>query len=191
MLAAVIAVAAVGTLIFGGFNPVVLAMALLAIGLSLAPGLASRTVWGGWLGLIALTLGLGLIVQTLAPEAALIFVWPGLLAAAAAAVTAFTGPALDRPAGLAPSALAGVLGGAWLVGMAHFVFLGVGIDLPGALALIGLLVLLLVRPLAPATRLARPVLIGAAACLLLACGLSAAARWAEPTAVTSPPAATG
>ena len=190
VLAAVIAVAAVGTLIFGGFNPVVLAMALLAIGLSLAPGLASRTVWGGWLGLIALTLGLGLIVQTLAPEAALIFVWPGLLAAAAAAVTAFTGPALDRPAGLAPSALAGVLGGAWLVGMAHFVFLGVGIDLPGALALIGLLVLLLVRPLAPATRLARPVLIGAAACLLLACGLSAAARWAEPTAVTATRTAT-
>ena len=191
VMAAGVAVTTIAVQVFGGLDLVVLAMALPALGLSLFPGLASRTVWGGWLGLIGLTLGLGLILQTLAPEAALIFVWPGLLAAAAATVTAFTGPALDRPAGLAPSALAGVLGGAWLVGMAHFVFLGVGIDLPGALALIGLLVLMLVRPLAPATSLARPVLIGAAACLLLACGLSGAARWAEPTAVTAPRTATG
>tara|TARA_R110002051_G_scaffold118372_3_gene192111 strand:- start:156 stop:2048 length:1893 start_codon:yes stop_codon:yes gene_type:complete len=189
-IAAVIAVATVGALIFGGFNPVVLAMAVLAIGLSLVPGLASRTVWGGWLGLIALTLVLGLIVQTLAPEAALIFVWPGLLAAAAAAITAFAGPELNRPAGLAPSAVAGVLGGAWLIGMAHFVFLGVGIDLPGAMALIGLLVLILVRPLAPAAGMVRAVLIGAAACLLIACSLSAAARWAEPTAVIATRTAT-
>ena len=66
--------------------------------------------------------------------------------------------------------------------MGHFVFLGVGIDLPGAMALIGLLVLMLVRPLAPATGLTRAVLIGAAGCLLIACSLSAAAHWAEPTA---------
>ena len=189
--AAVIGVATVATLAVGGFNVVILVLALLSLGLTLAPGLASRTVWGGWLGLIALTFGLGLVVQTVAPEAALIFVWPGLLAAVAAAITAVSGPGLDRPAGLAPSAVAGVVGGAWLFGMAHFVFLGVGIDLPAAMALIGLLVLMLVRPLAPAAGMVRVVLIGAAACLLVAGGLSAAARWAEPTAVTSPPAATG
>ena len=182
VIAAVTGVAAGAALIFGGFSPVVLAMAVLAIGLSLVPGLASRTVWGGWLGLIALTLGLGLIVQTLAPEAALIFVWPGLLAATAAAITAFAGPGLDRPAGLAPSAVAGVLGGAWLIGMAHVVFLGVGMDLPGALALIGLLVLMLLRPLAPTAGLARAVLVAAVAALLIATGVSAAARWAEPAA---------
>lgn len=182
VLAAVIAVATIAVQIFGGFNPVILALALPALGLTLFPGLASRTVWGGWLGLIVLTLGLGLILQTLAPEAALIFVWPGLLAATAAAATAFSGPDLERPAGLAPSAVAGVLGGAWLIGMGHFVFLGVGIDLPGAMALIGLLVLMLVRPLAPATGLTRAVLIGAAGCLLIAFSLSAAAHWAEPTA---------
>lgn len=182
VIAAVTGVAAGAALIFGGFSPVVLAMAVLAIGLSLTPGLASRTVWGGWLGLIALTLGLGLVVQTLAPEAALIFVWPGLLAATAAAVTAFAGPELDRPAGLAPSAVAGVLGGAWLIGMAHVVFLGVGMDLPGALALIGMLVLMLVRPLAPTAGLARWVLVAAVAALLIAAGVSAAARWAEPAA---------
>ena len=74
--------------------------------------------------------------------------------------------------------------------MAHFVFLGVGIDLPGAMALIGLLVLILVRPLAPAAGMVRAVLIGAAACLLIACSLSAAARWAEPTAVIATRTAT-
>lgn len=181
-VAAVIALATVGALVLGGFSIVVLVMALLAIGLTLVPGLASRTVWGGWLGLIALTLGLGLIVQTIAPEAALVFVWPGLLAAAAAAITAFSGPGLDRPAGLAPSAVAGVLGGAWLIGLGHFVFLGVGMDLPGAMALIGLLVLMLVRPLAPAPGLTRAVLVAAAAGLLIAGGVAAAGRWAEPTA---------
>lgn len=181
-LAAVIVLATVGALVLGGFSIVVLVMAVLAIGLTLVPGLASRTVWGGWLGLIALTLGLGLIVQTVAPEAALVFVWPGLLAAAAAAITAFAGPGLDRPAGLAPSAVAGVLGGAWLIGLGHFVFLGVGMDLPGAMALIGLLVLMLVRPLAPAPGLTRFVLVAAAAGLLIAGGVSAAGRWAEPTA---------
>ncbi|WP_339931319.1 M20/M25/M40 family metallo-hydrolase [uncultured Brevundimonas sp.] len=182
VMAAVVAVATVGTLVVGGFNIVILALALLSVGLTLVPGLASRTVWGGWLGLIALTLGLGLIVQILAPEAALIFVWPGLLAAAAAAITAFSGPGLDRPAALAASAVAGVLGGAWLFGMAHFVFLGVGIDLPAAMALIGLLVLMLIRPLAPTAGMVRPVLIAAVTCLLIASGLSAAARWAEPAA---------
>jgi hypothetical protein len=181
-LAVLIALATAAALIFGGFNIVVLVMALPALGLTLVPGLASRTVWGGWLGLIALTFSLGLIVQTIAPEAALVFVWPGLLAAAAAAITAFAGPGLDRPAGLASSAVAGVLGGAWLIGLGHFVFLGVGMDLPGAMALIGLLVLMLVRPLAPAAGLTRFVLIAAAAGLLIAGGVSAAGRWAEPTA---------
>lgn len=67
------------------------------------------------------------------------------------------------------------------MGLGHFVFLGVGMDLPGALALIGLLALLFLRPLAPPVATVRPVLIGAAACLILACGLTLAARFAEPT----------
>ncbi|MNT59817.1 hypothetical protein D3C86_1770730 [compost metagenome] len=67
------------------------------------------------------------------------------------------------------------------MGLGHFVFLGVGMDLPGALALIGLLALLFLRPLSPPVSAIRPVLIGAAACLVLACGLSLAARFVEPT----------
>lgn len=186
VIAAVIAVATIGTLVVGGFSIVIMVMGLLALGLTLTPGIAARTAWGGWLGLITMTFSLGLIVQILAPEAALIFVWPGLLAAVAAAITAFAGPGLDRPVSLAASAVAGVFGGAWLFGMAHSVFLGVGIDLPGALALIGLLVLMLVRPLTPPAGMVRAVMIAAVACLLIAGGLSATARWAEPTAVIAP-----
>ena len=61
--------------------------------------------------------------------------------------------------------------------------LGVGMDLPGALALIALLVLMLARPLAPSGLGARRALAAAAgACLLLGCGLSLAGRTAEPPA---------
>jgi len=120
-------------------------------------------------------------VQGAAPEAALLFVWPALLAATAAALAALIGADLTRPVALIPPAVAAVLGGAWLMGLGHFVFLGVGMDLPGALALIALLALLFLRPLAPPVGAVRPVLIGAAACLLLACGLTVAARFAEST----------
>jgi len=44
-----------------------------------------------------------------------------------------------------------------------------------------LLVLLFLRPLSPPVSATRPVLIGAATCLFLACGLSLAARFVEPT----------
>ena len=63
--------------------------------------------------------------------------------------------------------------------LAHPVFLGVGMDIPGVLALMALLVLLFARPLAPEH--ARATLAaGATACLILACGLSLTARYAEP-----------
>ena len=58
-------------------------------------------------------------------------------------------PGLGNPRALAPVGIAAVIGGAWLFGVGHAVFLGVGMDLPGALALIGLLTLMLVRSLPP------------------------------------------
>ncbi|WP_292037862.1 MULTISPECIES: M28 family peptidase [unclassified Brevundimonas] len=168
-------------LLVGGFSPVLLGAGVIAAALSLWPVKAPTSTWGGWVGLIALVFLFGCIVQGAAPEAALLFVWPALLAAIAAALAALISPGLTRPAGLIPSAVAGVLGGAWLMGLGHFVFLGIGMDLPGALALIGLLALLFLRPLSPPVGAVRPVLIGAAACLVLACGFSLAARFAEPT----------
>ncbi|WP_296174188.1 M28 family peptidase [uncultured Brevundimonas sp.] len=176
-----VAILTVLVLLIGGFSPIMLSAGVIAAGLSLWPIKAPTSTWGGWLGLIALVFLLGCMVQGAAPEAALLFVWPALLAATAAALAALISPDLTRPVSLIPAAVAGVLGGAWLMGLGHFVFLGIGMDLPGALTLIGLLALLFLRPLSPPVGAVRPVLIGAAACLILACGLNLAARFAEPT----------
>jgi hypothetical protein len=180
-VAVVIAVLTLLVVLIGGFSPVMLGAGVIAAALSLWPVKAPTSTWGGWLGLIALVFLFGCAVQGTAPEAALLFVWPALLAAAAATLSALISPDLKRPSSLMPAAIAGVVGGAWLMGLGHFVFLGVGMDLPGALALIGLLALLFLRPLSPPVGATRPVLVGAAACLILACGLSLAARFAEPT----------
>ncbi|MBX9617214.1 MAG: M20/M25/M40 family metallo-hydrolase [Caulobacteraceae bacterium] len=179
LLAGVVLVAVAASLLLGGFDPVILVAGAVALILSLWSQAAPRTVWGGWLGLIALVFVLGCAAQAAAPEAALVFLWPGLLAALAAAACALTGARLEHPRSLAPAAIATVLGGAWIVTLAHPVFLGVGMDLPGVLALMGLLVLLFARPLAP-THARATLAAGAAACLILAVGVSLTARFAEP-----------
>ncbi len=180
IVAGTIAVAAVAALVLGGLNPIVIGAAVLAVGLSLFRGLAARSTWGGWTGLIGLILILATAAQALAPEAAFLFVWTGLLAAFAAALAAVLDPGLTRPRSLAPAAVAAALGSAWIMGQTHTVFLGIGMDLPGVLVLLGLLVLMLVRPLSPRQGLARPLLIAATAALLIGAGLSVAALVMEP-----------
>ncbi|AYG94768.1 M20/M25/M40 family metallo-hydrolase [Brevundimonas naejangsanensis] len=174
------AVLTAAVLLVGGFSPVLLALGVVAVGLSLWPGRAERTAWGGWLGLIALVFVVGCALQAAAPEAALLFVWPALLATTAAALAASLDPTLTRPIGLAPAAVATVLGGAWLLGIGHVVFLGVGMDMPGALALIALLVVLFARPLAPDATARRLVLFAAAACLIAGVGLNLSAHMLAP-----------
>ncbi|MDQ7811246.1 M20/M25/M40 family metallo-hydrolase [Brevundimonas sp.] len=191
LTAVALAAAAVAALALGGFgNPVVIGASIVAIGLSLAPGLAARTTWGGWTGLIALTLLIGAAAQTVAPEAAFLFIWPGLLAAVAAALASVLDPGLTRARSLAPIAVAATLGVGWLIGLSHPVFLGVGLDLPGVLVLLGLLALMLVRPLSPEQGAARPWLMAALAVLVLGAALSGWARLAEPMPVP-PPAVDG
>jgi hypothetical protein len=180
IVAGAIALAAVVALALGGLNPIVIGAAGVAVGLSLFPGLAARSTWGSWTGLIGLILILAIPAQALAPEAAFLFVWTGLLAAVAAALAAVLDPGLTRPRALAPAAFAAVLAGSWILAQAHGVFLGVGMDLPGVLVLLGLLVLMLVRPLSPGQGLARPLLVAAAAALLIGGGLSVAAQVMEP-----------
>ena len=180
IVAGAIAVAAVTALVLGGLNTIVIGAAVIAVGLSLFPGLASHSTWGGWTGLIGLILILGMVAQALAPEAAFLFVWTGLLAAVAAALAALLDPSLTRTPSLAPATFAAVLGGGWIMAQAHGVFLGVGMDLPGVLVLLGLLVLMLIRPLGPEQGLARPLLIAAAAALLFGGGLSVAGQVMEP-----------
>jgi len=179
LLAGVVIAAVAAVMVTNGFDAVVLGAGGVAIALSTWSQTAPKTPWGGWLGLIALILLLGCVAQATAPEAALIFVWPGLVAALAAAGCALIGARLQSTRSLIPAVLATVLGGAWILTLAHPVFLGVGMDIPGVLALMALLVLLFARPLAPEH--ARATLAaGAAACLILACGLSLTARYAEP-----------
>ncbi|MBU3975079.1 MAG: M20/M25/M40 family metallo-hydrolase [Alphaproteobacteria bacterium] len=185
LVAGGLALAAVVALVLGGVNVIVIGAALIAVGLSLAPRLAARSTWGGWTGLIGLILVLGGAAQALAPEAAFLFVWTGLLAAVAAGLAAFLDPGLARAPALAPAAVAAVLGAGWIMGLAHTVFLGVGMDLPGVLVLLGLLVLMLVRPLSPEQGLSRPLLIAAATALILGAGLSVAAQVLEPMVAAS------
>ncbi|CAN7270467.1 M20/M25/M40 family metallo-hydrolase [Brevundimonas sp. LjRoot202] len=186
--AGAIAAAAVLALALGGLNPIVIGAAVVAIGLSLAPGLAAQTPWGGWTGLIALVLALGAVAQTVAPQTAFLFLWPALPAAGVAALAAFVDPGLTRPRSLGPVAFVAAIGGGWLVALSHPVFLGIGLDLPGVLALMGLLALMLVRPLSPGRGAVRPWLMAALAVLVLGGALSFAARSAEPAAAETPAA---
>jgi len=167
-------------LVLGGIDVVLIGAAIVAIGLSLWRGGEARALWAAWLGLIALVFVLAIAAQAVAPPAAYLFVWTGLVAAAVAALTSALDPRLERPWALLPAALATVLVAAWLTGLAHFFFLAVGMDLPGALMLLVLLILTLLLPLAP--RAPRPLLAGAAACLILAGGVALSARVAEPMA---------
>lgn len=148
-VAGVIIGAAVVATALGGLNLAVIGAAVVAVGLSLWPAGEDETTWGGWLGTILLVLFLGGVVQAVAPEAAFILLWPGLIATLAAAVTAVVGAQLTSWQALMPSVVITIIVGGWLLVQGHGVFLGVGMDLPGALGLIALLVVLLARPLAP------------------------------------------
>lgn len=166
----------------GGKPLIVLIPAAIATVLSLWPGAIGRNIWGSWLGLLALVLVGGCVAQAMVPEAALLFVWPLALAALTAVISVqFTPNQGDARSVIAP-AIAIIVGGAWLIGLGHFIFLGIGISLPGVLAVIGLLIMLLVRPLVPAR--SDTMLIGLALILVLgAAGLSVASRFIEPVPV--------
>jgi hypothetical protein len=177
VLAVVLALCALLSLAVGGLNPVAVGAAVVAILMTLWPAGADETPWGGWLGLIVLVLIVGGLVQAVAPEAAFLFIWTGLAAALAAASAALIGARLERWTALAPAVVSTVVVGGWLLVQAHGVFLGVGMDLPGALGLIALLVVMTARPLAPTSANGVRLLSALAAVALIAgCGVALAAR---------------
>jgi len=178
-LAVLIAVAAVIATVMGGFSPVIVVAALISIGLSLWTQTRPRTAWGGWLGLIAVVAVLAALVQAVAPQASFLFVWPALLAAVAAAACAVISATLSRPTALIPAAIATVIGGAWIITLSHLAFLGIGMDIPAVLVVMGLLVLILFRPLASVVP-GRFLALAACVCLVLACAVSLYARAAAP-----------
>lgn len=174
-LAAVIAAAALVGTIAAGPTPLLLAPAALALVLSFAP--APRSAEAAWLGLIGLVLLLGLAAQLFAPTTSFLFLWPALLATAAGVAAALVG--VHALAGRLILTLAAVIGAGWALYLAHPVFLGIGMDLPGAVAVLGLMAVMLLRPLAPED-LSKPLALAALIALLLACGVSGAAQVTEP-----------
>lgn len=71
--------------------------------------------------------------------------------------------------------------------LAHPVFLGIGMDLPAVLVLLGLLMLMLVRPLSPEQTSVRALLAAGLIALFLGGALSLASRFAEPSPPSQPP----
>jgi hypothetical protein len=180
--AAGLLLAAVVAVVLGAPPLATLAPALIAAALCFAPkpsGAAPRSVE---LGLLTLVFVAAVPLQLFAPTAAHLFLWPALLAAAALAVSALWSARRTRPWAVIPLALAATAGPAWLLTLAHPVFLGVGMDLPGALVVIGLLALLLLQPLVPDTGGRRPLVVAGVVLLLLGCGVAAAARPGAPIA---------
>lgn len=135
----------------GGWSPVSAGMTALALVAAIPVPPPAASPWPRWLGLIGLVLALGTLAQALLPEAGFLFLWPGLLAGAAAALVAGIDPELRRARiALIPGVLSVLVGG-WLLALAHPVFLGIGMDLPGVMTLFALLWLSLAAPLALVT----------------------------------------
>lgn len=88
---------------------------------------------------------IGIVVQALAPTAAPLVHWPLLLAAIAAAARAWLG----ERAALPTTALCGAIGIGHLLAQAHFIFLGVGAEMPAVLLILLFAALPLLLPLWP------------------------------------------
>jgi len=147
IMAGLVALLTLPGLVGEGASPILLGAATLGVGLSFVAG--PRGAWPAWLGLLALGWLLALIAQIAAPATAFLFAWPTLVVALAAAVAARLDPGLERVRGALVIAILGALAAGWVLAMAHPVFLGIGMDLPGVLAVLALLALMALRPLAP------------------------------------------
>lgn len=184
IVAGVLAIAAILALSLQGFSLVILALAAAAVAGALYSGWMNASRASAWTGLIALMLAVAAVVQAVAPTAAFLIAWPVLGAAAAAALGALIDPRLERHVSLWPALIVTALLGGWLFAAGHWTFLGVGMDLPGVLALIALMTAMLARPLAPVSRRGLEVLaVLAAAALIAGAGLSLGARLIEPVAM--------
>ncbi|MBD3759364.1 M20/M25/M40 family metallo-hydrolase [Rhizorhabdus sp.] len=98
----------------------------------------------GW-GALSLLFLSGLIVQAVQPTAGPLLHWPLLLAAIAFAVRAW----LPGRAALAVAALMAAVGIGHLLAQAHFIFLGIGAEMPAVMAALLFVALPLILPLWP------------------------------------------
>lgn len=125
-----------------------LSAAALSAGLMLALAIRPASLWGRWSGLLLLGFAMAAGVQLWAPAAGPVVAWPLLAAAVSAALAARFDPGLEHaPARLATAVIAAVALAQGL-GLAHLAFLGVGPDLPEAMAGFALIAAMLLWPLA-------------------------------------------
>lgn len=178
-LSAVVALSALFALILGGIDYVVLGAAVISLAMIWTVR-GPRSTRGGWIGLIGLVVLLGGAVQALSPEAAFLLLWPALLASAALAISMVVSARLAGPWALVPPALATAVGGGWVVSLAHPVFLGIGMDMPGVLAPLALLVLIFAYPLGRMIPGPRVLAACAVAALIAGAGVTLWAQIAEP-----------
>lgn len=94
---------------------------------------------------VLLLLVAGILVQATQPTAAPLFHWPLLLAAIGMAARA----RLAEPAGLAITGLCSAVGLGHLLTQAHFIFLGIGAEMPAVMTVLLFAALPLILPLLP------------------------------------------
>ena len=147
-------------LLTGGPLPIV-PLALLAM---LAAWFLPPAVEDRGLGALLLLILAGVLVQAVQPTAGPLFHWPLLLAALALAARSWLSERPARPL----TALLAAIGVGHLLAQAHFIFLGVGADLPETLAILLFVALPLLMPLLPKRPARWPAGAALAAALVLA-----------------------
>ena len=170
--------------VMAGLSPVLAGIGIAAALSALLLPAKPVGTWSGWFGLALPIFVLALAAQALAPTAAPVLVWPLLLASASMAVAAAVDRELTRLPVLALLAALVALGGAQIVYLGHFTFLGIGAPTPQPMALYALLFALLAWPLLKVE--SRGYRAAAAFMILVAAGTALSVRL-DPMASTVPP----
>lgn len=182
-LAAVPALAATALCVALGASLPMAGVGVATAGLALLTPRPPASVASGWIGALAVLAALTGAVQAIQPTAAPLLAWPLLAASLAAAVAVTLDPALRSPHALWSVAAIAAVAGGQVLALAHLAFLGVGPDLPTAMAAIAVLVAVLawplVRPLGPR---------GVVLILVLALAAAGLAAWVrlDPPAASIP-----
>ena len=148
-LAALPALAATALCLALGASLPLAAVGVATAGLALLTPGRPASVASGWIGALAVLAALTAVVQAAQPTATPLLAWPLAAASLAAALAVTLDPALRSPRALWPVAAIASVAGGQVLALAHLAFLGVGPDLPTAMATMAVLVAVLVWPLVP------------------------------------------
>lgn len=141
--------------------------------------------WSAWAGVLAVGALLSLAAQILAPTVGFLTAWPLLVAAVIAMIAAYPGKgSFSAPASLAAMVVLGGLSLGQTLYVFDFVVLGIGVDVPPALAPLALLVALILTPLLWSR--ARWQVLGGAAALALGVAVVLLIRFTDPASPRHP-----